>query len=128
MKYSLMNHFLTVVDLSKLGNKNKPFFASMIGKQEFARGEVKSIINEMLVSVNGSICFNKFSEGFIMLQRVPIFIITFGDPYIHKIQLVIFLLTQLTQTAVLKENNYNIFGDPSLILKTRYYFLSFRNL
>lgn len=109
---------LTVVDLSKLGNKNKPFFASMIGKQEFARGEVKSIINEMLVSVNGSIASINSVGIHYVAESANIYHNIWRSLYSQNSIGDIFIDAINSNSGLTEKRKYNIFGDPSLILKT----------
>ena len=69
-------------DVGKINNIDMPFFISMIGKQEFGRATVKSIVNSAVVSENGAIgsisyvgahfvdrgsnIFNKYLERFVL--------------------------------------------------------------
>jgi hypothetical protein len=105
----------TIEDISNLKNNDTPFFISILGKQEFARENVNSIMNEMINTPNGALVginsvgihyvgqsSNYFSQVWSKLYSD----ISIGDIYRN------------TTGYSIDRRKFNIFGDPSIILKS----------
>ncbi len=108
----------TAIDVSKLQNDDKPFFISIMGEQQFSRGENTSMINEMILSSKGALA---------SINSVGIHFVSAGNNFYNSIwQLLfsdlsigeIYLSTMNSNIHSSEKRKYNIFGDPSVKLKT----------
>jgi hypothetical protein len=105
-------------DVDLLTNINKSFFVSIVGAQRFSRKDKSSIVNEMILSENGALA---------SINSVGSHFFTASENYYNEIWRQLFsdiTIGEILMNANNKTGNstekrkYNLFGDPSIVLKT----------
>ena len=105
----------TINEIPNLRNSDRPFFVSIIGKQEFARKNVTSIMNELIVSPNGAL---------VGINSVGIHYVGAGSGYFSQVWSKLYSdisigdIFRNTTGSSNERRKYNIFGDPSIVLKS----------
>jgi hypothetical protein len=105
-------------DVQFLKNENKSFFVSIMGVQQFSRGGETSIVNEMILAENGALAsINAVGEHFVSLGGN--FYESIWDNLYSDFSLGEILIEAINNSSNYMENRkFNIFGDPSIVLKT----------
>jgi Peptidase family C25/Secretion system C-terminal sorting domain len=108
----------TIEDVAKLENSEKPFFLSMYGKQNFSHDGKSSIVNEMILSNNGAISAVTFVGVHFSVSGTTLYENIWNSLY-AKISIGnIFLDVVNTSSNFTEKRKFNIFGDPSIVLKS----------
>lgn len=107
----------TAFDVSNLENVNKPFFISILGGQQFARNNLTSIVNEMIVSQNGALAsINSVGEHYVN-QGSNFYENVWSKLYTDISLGDIFISTINSNPSYNESRKFNLFGDPSIVLK-----------
>jgi|GEM_PF-2119124 len=106
----------SISDVNRLENKNKPFFASFGHTQSFSDTNTSSMLEQMLVSTDGALV------GFASVVTVYLYFneyinrAVWSKLYTQK-NLGDILLDVLKDNSSLENRKYNLFGDPTIVLK-----------
>ena len=104
-------------DIDKINNIDMPFFISMLGKQEFGRDTLNSIVNSAIVSENGAIGAISYVGIHFVVQGSNIFQNIWKDLYSGQTIAEIYTNSLNNWESFNEKRKLNIFGDPSLALK-----------
>jgi len=107
---------LSIGDINRFENKNKPFFASFSHKQSFSDKNTSSMLAQMLVSTDGALIgFAPVVSAYVSING-NINRSIWSELYTQK-NLGDILLSTLNGNPAIENNKYNLFGDPTIVLK-----------
>ncbi len=108
--------FFSIHDVDKLKNRGKPFFVSFI-YNTFSRTRHTSMMDQMLFSNSGAV-LGIASVGIAYLNTsIKIHINIWNKLYTETSVGENFLLSFANETTRWENHKYNIFGDPTIVLK-----------
>ena len=108
----------TLSEISKLEDNGNPFFISMMGKQEFARTNRKSIVNEFMISTNGALVGINSVGTHFGGSATEYYKNVWSMLYTNKSIGEIFFESMNNNSSFSEKRKFNIFGDPSIVLKS----------